>query len=70
MKNFFNTILNVLIRDLPYGVRIGIAVAFFFVAIFSLYKTLRRKNDTNPIAVGWLILFVLGISLAIVYLAL
>lgn len=70
MKKFFNTVLNVLIRDLPYGVRIGIAVALFFVALFSLYKTLRKKNDSHPIAIGWIILFVVTISLSIVYLAL
>ena len=70
MKKFFNSVLNVLIRDLPFAVRIGISVVLFFVALFALYKTLRKKNDTHPIAIGWLILFVVCIFLSIVYITL
>ncbi|MBR4124034.1 MAG: hypothetical protein IKR12_00510 [Clostridia bacterium] len=70
MKKFFNTVLNTLIRDLPYGLRVGIAAAFLFVAVFSLYKSLRKKNDIHPIAWGWMILFVLSLFMTIVYLAL
>ena len=70
MRDFFNSVLNKCIRDLPLGVRVGIAAALFFVALFALYKTIRKKNDSHPIAVGWLILFIVSLLLSVVYIAL
>lgn len=67
MRDFFNSVLNTLVRDLPRWLQITIAFVFFAVALFSLYKTLRRKNDTHPIAVGWLILFIVSMFMSIVY---
>ena len=70
MRKFLNNILNKLVRDISYGWRVVIASAFLFLAIFALYKTIRRKNDSHPLAIGWLILFLVCTFISVIYFAL
>lgn len=70
MGSFFSSIINKCIRNLDYGVRVGIGIALFTAAIFLFKMSIRRKNDSHPIAWGWLILSVLSLFLGIVYLTL
>ena len=70
MKNLLNTILNTLVRNLDYKVRIIISVVFFVLAVFSLLWSIRKKNDKHPIAWGWMILCVLSLFLSFIYVAL
>ena len=70
MKQFFNTVLNTLIRDLSYPVRASIGSVLFILGVVSLVLSLRKKNDSHPIAWGWLVLCIISVALAIVYFAL
>lgn len=70
MIGLLNSILNTLIRNVDYKVRIIISVAFFMVSVFSLMWSVRKKNDKNPIAWGWMILCVLSLCLSFLYIAL
>lgn len=63
----FNTIINTLVRNVDYAWRVVIALAFLFLAFFSLVKSIRRKNDSNPLAYGWFVLCLLSMALSMVY---
>ncbi len=67
MANIFNSIINTMIRNLDMKVRIIIGFCLFIFAIFSLKKSIRKKNDKAPIAWGWMIFFVLSTILSILY---
>ncbi len=70
MSNFFNTIINTLIRNLSYGVRVTISAGLFVVALISLKLSIKKKNDTHPIAWGWMILCLISAFLSVIYLVL
>ena len=70
MLAFFNTVLDTLIRNLAYPIRATISFVLLGLAAFCLIKSIRKKNDTNPIAWGWFILCFLSMLLAVLYLAL
>ena len=70
MKSFFNAVINTLIRNVSYPVRLAIAFGLMFLAILSLIWSIRRKNDAHPIAWGWMILFVISASLSVIYIVL
>ena len=67
MVDFFNTIFNTLVRDLNPTVKIILVAVFFMLAVMSLYFSIRKKNDSNPIAWGWVILSIVFAAIAIVY---
>jgi len=70
MKQFFNTVLNTLIREVSYPVRAVIGSLLFILGVVSLVLSLRKKNDAHPVAWGWLVLCIISVALAIVYFAL
>lgn len=70
MGKFFNNIINTLVRDLDYNVRVLIGLAFIIVATIALYKSIRKKNDLHPIAIGWMVLFLVCTFLGIIYICL
>lgn len=70
MAGFFNTIINTLVRNVDYNIRIIICFAFFFLATMSLIWSIRKKNDAHPIAWGCFIVCLLSMALAVVYVAL
>ena len=69
MLTIFNTIFDVLIRNVHYSVRVIISLAFFALAAFCLMKSIRKKNDVHPIAWGWFILCFICMLLAVLYVA-
>lgn len=63
----FNDIINTLIRHLPMSTRNGIAIGLFLAALIFLNKSFRKKNDNHPIKVGWFVLFILCLVMAVLY---
>lgn len=70
MLSIFNTILNTLIRNVPYGLRIVISLLLFLLAILSIIWAIKPKDDKHPIAWGWLVLCFISMGMSIVYIAL
>lgn len=69
MLAVLNTILNALVRNLHYSIRIIIALAFIALATYALIKSIRKKDDKNPLAYGWFTLCILSMILSVVYFA-
>lgn len=70
MLAFINTILNTLIRNVNYTIRVMIAFGLFFFSVLCLLWSIRKKNDKYPIAWGWFILCVISMFLSSIYLTL
>lgn len=65
---FFNNLINTLIRSLSYDVRILISVGFFVLALVFLYFELKFQPTEKPaLKVGWLILFLIALTLSVFY---
>ena len=45
MLSIFNTILNTLIRNVPYSLRIVISLLLFLLAILSIIWAIKPKDD-------------------------
>ena len=52
LLNFFNDVLNTLVRNLDMKVRIIISFIFAFLAIYCLVFSIRKKNDKAPLSLG------------------
>jgi len=63
----FNNIINALIRDLPMSLRYTIAFFLFLACLIFFNYSFRQKNDTHPIKIGWFALFILALSLSVLY---
>lgn len=70
MEKVFNNILNFLIRDLPFPVRIIISVVLFISALVCLYLSIRVKNDAKPLSIGWFILMFVALFIGTIYIVL
>lgn len=64
---FFNNFINTLIRHLPWATRSLIGFILFTVSLLCFNKSFRPKNDLHPIKAGWAVLFVLTLTLSILY---
>lgn len=69
MLAILNTILDTLVRNIDYSIRIIISLAFFVFATWSLSKSIRKKNDKEPIAWGWFIGCCLTMAVSVLYVA-
>lgn len=67
MVAFFNSVLNFLIRDLSYGVRITISIILFLCAVFCFMHAVRVKNEKAPLSVGWLTVCLLSLFISALY---
>ena len=67
MKEFFVSVLNACVRNLQWGWRITICVACFCAALLFLKLSFRKKDDKHPLALGWFLLCLLSLFIAIVY---
>lgn len=67
MLNIINWILNTLIRDLPQAMRVTISIVLFVCAVFSFMNSIRKKNDNNPLSVGWLTLCLIFLFISVLY---
>ena len=70
MTGFFNEILNTLVRNVDYTIRVFISLALFALCLFFFMKCIRRKNDKYPIAWGTAFISAICAVLSIVYVAL
>ena len=68
LLGFFQTIFDNCVRLVPWGWRITIACVLFGICLLCLKLSFRKKNDKHPIAVGFFVLCVLALFLAVVYL--
>ena len=67
MTNIFNSIFNALVRDVNPTVKVFIGIGFFMFATFCLVKSIRKKNDTDPLALGWMMLCIICMLMVVVY---
>ena len=67
MKEFFVSLFNNLVRDVSPTVRIIVVVVAFLLAILSVYWCIRKKNDSHPIAWGWVVLCIVSLAVAVTY---
>lgn len=70
LQSFFNNMINFLIRDLDWSLRITISILLFLSGLFFLIWSIKKKNDLKPFAWGWLVLFFIALSLSVVYVTL
>lgn len=71
ITTFFNNLVNNLIRKLSMSVRIIISVGFLILALAFLYFCLKDISKEKPsLKVGWLILFLISITLCVLYVVL
>ena len=70
MEMFFNNILNFLIRNLPYYVRVIISVVSYMGALGFLYLSIRVKNDEKPLSIGWFVMVFVALFIGTIYLIL
>lgn len=68
MLSVWNWILNTCIRDLSMEVRIIISIVIFALAVLCFIMAVKRKNDSMPLGIGWIILCLLFLVVAGVYL--
>lgn len=66
----FNDIINTLIRDLSPETQGFIGLILFTVSLIAFRKSFRLKNDLKPIKMGWFIVFVLSLTMAVLYVTL
>jgi len=66
----FNNIVNSLIRSLPFATRSGIALGLFFACLIFFNKSIRVKNELRPVRIGWFVLFLLSLTLSVLYVTL
>ena len=69
MLSIFNTVLDTLVRNVHYSVRIIICLAFFGLAAYFLMRSIRPKNHKQPIAWGWFTLCLFCMALSVLYVA-
>ena len=67
MNSFLNLILNTLIRDLSKQVRVTLSIVMFLCAVFCFMNSIRKKDDKNPLSVGWLFLSLLFLFISALY---
>ncbi len=68
MLSVWNWILNTCIRDLSMEVRIIISVVIFALSVLCFIMAVKRKNDSMPLGLGWVILCILFLVISGVYL--
>lgn len=66
----FNNIVNTLIRDLAFPVRAGIAFGLFTVSLLCFMYSFRTKNDLRPLKIGWFIMFIICLTMSVLYVTL
>lgn len=67
MKQIFISVFNILVRNVNPGLKVILSFCFFGLSAYFLVLSIRKKNDKNPIAWGWLILCLVCMSLGVVY---
>lgn len=70
MLSVLNWILNTFIRDISMPTRTIISIVLFICAVFSFMNCLRKKNDNQPLSIGWSILCVLLLFISSLYILL
>ena len=68
MLSVWNWILDTCIRDLSMEVRIIISVVIFALSVLCFIMAVKRKNDSMPLGLGWVILCILFLVISGVYL--
>jgi hypothetical protein len=66
----FNTIINTLIRGLSIPTRNAIGLGLFLACLVFFNKSIRTKNELRPIRVGYFVMFILCLTLAVLYVVL
>ena len=66
----FNDIINTLIRNLPNATKSTIAIFLFLAALLFFNKSFRKKNELHPIKAGWFVLFILSLTMSVLYVSL
>lgn len=66
----FNDIINTLIRSLPFATRSAIAFGLFFACLIFFNKSLKKTSDSRPIRIGWFVLFILSLTMSVLYVSL
>jgi len=70
LLNFFNDMVNKLIRDIPDSVRYPLILGLFAIGFYFLAKSLNTKKDAGdkePVKYGKLFFAIVFIGLAFVY---
>lgn len=71
LGTFINNLINTLIKNLSWGVRITVSSVCFVVAIFSLYFAIKNQPKDKPgLRPGWTILAIISMILAVLYVVL
>lgn len=68
LNGFFNNIFDTLVRHLSTTTRNLISFILFLLAGVCLYLSIRKKNDTKPLSLGWFILTFVLVAISAVYL--
>ncbi len=67
MLSVINWIYNTCVRDLSQEVRIIISVVIFALAVLCFVMAVKRKNDSMPLGLGWVILCILFLVISGIY---
>jgi len=69
VSGFFNNLVNKLIRGIEnYSTRILISVGLFILALAFLYFAIRHQPSDKPgLKIGWMVLFILALTLSVCY---
>lgn len=71
LGTFINDIINRLIRNLDWPVRVTISCVLITVAVLSFYYSIKNQPKDKPgFKIGWFLLFIISTLASVLYITL